>query len=137
MSGRTAEDPDNVTEGLKALIRCMHIMAGADKLLTLSEIEVVSEIYAGLLGRDIDDTLVREVFSQMRACDQATALSELQDVSARIGLDMKERIVGAAFIVMMADRKADPRETKRLAESASILEIPQDRYAQLIRDAAK
>lgn len=137
MAEKKAQSGDNVADGLKALMRCMHLMAGADKMLTLSEIEFVSQMYAGLLGKEIDDDLIREVFSQLRSCNHEEALDELRQTSGAIGPEMKERIVKVAYQVMVADRKVDPRENERLTEIAGILEIPDDRFAQLMRDAAK
>ncbi len=137
MAENKAQSADNLADGLKALMRCMHLMAGADKMLTLSEIEFVSQMYAGLLGREIDDGLVREVFSQLRSCNHEEALNELRETSDAIGPEMKERIVKVAYQVMVADRKVDPRENQRLSEIAGILDIPDDRLAQLVHEAAK
>jgi len=120
---------------LSALMQCLLVMAGADKVLTLSEIEVVSEHYASESGREIDHNLVGEVFAALKSCDAGAALDALRKSAPGLDDETKEHIVKCSYRVMVADRKIDRREAERLSEIAAALGIAEARLPALMRSA--
>jgi uncharacterized tellurite resistance protein B-like protein len=133
MAKDPAAEGSKTQAGIEALTRCLLVMAGADKTLTLSEIETVSQLYAEASGRPIDPAMIGEIFVQAKNCDAAAALVELRSIARQLDNDTKERIVKASCAVMAADRKIDRREAERLSEIAAALEIAEGRLPALMR----
>jgi uncharacterized tellurite resistance protein B-like protein len=130
-----AQDSDTTQAGIEALTRCLLVMAGADKTLTLSEIETVSQLYAEACGRPVDPAMIGEIFVQVKNCDAASALVELRAIARQLDDATKERIVRASCSVMAADRKIDRREAERLSEIAAALDIAEGKLPALMRSA--
>jgi uncharacterized tellurite resistance protein B-like protein len=126
-----AESQDRA--GAEALTRCLLLMAGADKTLTLSEVETVAELYAAASGRAVDPQLISDIFMGTRNCDADQTLADLRRVAGQLDDDTKEKIIKASYSVMIADRKIDRRETERLTEIAEALEFPADKVSALTR----
>lgn len=117
----------------KALTRCLLVMAGADKTLTLSEVETVAKLYAEASGRQVDPELISEIFVETRNLDAVEALADLRQVADQLGDDAKEQIVKASYSVMIADNKIDRRETERLSEIGEALGLAPEKVAALSR----
>jgi tellurite resistance protein len=115
----------------KALTRCLLVMAGADKTLTLSEVETVAKLYAEASGRQVDPELISEIFVETRNLDAVEALADLRQVADQLGDDAKEQIVKASYSVMIADNKIDRRETERLSEIGEALGLAPEKVAAL------
>lgn len=123
---------DSAAEG-KALTQCLLVMAGADKTLTLSEVETVAKLYAENSGRAVDPELISEIFVETGNCDADEALADLRGIAGQLDDDTKEQIIKASYSVMVADNKVDRRETERLSEIAEALEIAADKVSALTR----
>lgn len=50
---------------------------------------------------------------------------------------MKELIVKASYLIMISDGDIDGQETKQLSEIAAILDVKEDKFVRLIREAAQ
>lgn len=121
--------------GVRALLQCLLVMAGADRALTLSEIETVSQLYAEAAGRAVDQTMISQIFTELKTCDAAAALNDLRRTSGSLDEPTRERIVKASYTVMVADRKIDHREAQRLSQIADALGIAETRLPALMRAA--
>lgn len=117
----------------RAMTRCLLVMAGADKALTLSEVETVAKLFAEASGRQVDPELISEIFVETRNLDATEALADLRQVADQLSDDTKEQIVKASYSVMVADNKIDRRETERLSEIGEALGLGADKVAALSR----
>lgn len=117
---------------LATLVQCLVVMAGADRRLTLSEVEVVSALYAEQSGRAADHEVVSEVFARLKDADPQAALSGLREAGSRLEEEMKDVIIRACHRVMVADRVIDDRERARLNDIAGALGLSDSRVARLI-----
>jgi uncharacterized tellurite resistance protein B-like protein len=113
----------------EALTLCLRVMAGADTTLTLSEVETVAEFYAAAAGRQIDPRLISDIYMESRSCDAKQALADLQRIAGALDEATKEQIVKACYSVMIADKKIDRRETRRLSEILQALGVAEDKQS--------
>ena len=56
---------------------------------------------------------------------------------AKLTDEIKELIIKASYLIMISDGKVVDHETGQLSEIAALLDVEEDKFAQLIREAAQ
>jgi uncharacterized tellurite resistance protein B-like protein len=99
----------------------MVAMAAADGRLDAREVRLIQKVYQEQTGRAMD---VGGVALAVQAF--TTKGNLLADLSARVGsmgLETKERIIRAAYLTLLADKRIAEEERKKLRDIAAALQI--------------
>lgn len=121
---------------LRALVRAMVAIASADGILEVSEINSISHIYQDLVGHPLKTGMVAKV-SKTMAGENYSIHDDLGLTQAEISQSMKENIICACYLVMVADGEISEVEKQRINEIASTLHVPAHRAIELIEDLRK
>jgi uncharacterized tellurite resistance protein B-like protein len=103
------------------ILKTMVAMAAADGRLDAREVRLIQKVYQEQTGRAVD---VGGVALAVQA--YTTKGNLLADLSARVGsmgLETKERIIRAAYLTLLADKRIAEEERKKLRDIAAALQI--------------
>lgn len=116
---------------LRALVRAMVAMATADGTLDDKEISMIVGIYRDLIGHPLERSLVVKISETMQV-PHFSIHDDLGLTQAEISESMKETIIEACYLVMVADGAIDETEKHRISEVAMTLKIPVERAVKLV-----
>jgi tellurite resistance protein len=115
----------------KLLLRCMVAAASADGRLHPDEINVISGVFEKLVGRPLDQTLIRELAESNY--EEPVAIVDEAFVE-ECSPELKRLIVKACCLINIADRQVAPSEVDVLATIAAALDISEPELAELVRE---
>lgn len=120
---------------LKALLRCMIVMALADGKLREQEIDVVVAVYQKLVGQPIERSIVRELFEQLPRGEPSQILA---NTAALESLDTRTKrlIVKACYLVKVSDCEVAEVELATLATIAAALNFSEDQLVEVLREVS-
>ncbi|MET0687576.1 MAG: hypothetical protein ABWY38_00005, partial [Methyloceanibacter sp.] len=107
-------------DGAQWILKAMVAVAGADRELDDREIGLICQVYQDQSGSAIEAVEVERVASANEAGD---LFKEFAAVSRTLGVETKEEIVRAAYLVLLADDRIAGEERKKLKDLAAALEI--------------
>ena len=103
------------------ILRAMIAVAGADGRLNAREVGLIQEIYEDQTGRSVDVSgIVLAVETYIAKRD---VLAELSIAAGSMTRETKEKIIRAACLTSLADKRVAGEERKRLKDIAAALQI--------------
>lgn len=121
------------SDGADWILKAMVAVAGADRELDDREIALISQVYQDQSGRAIEVIEVERVAS---ANDAGDLFKELAAASRTLGVETKEEIVRAAYLVLLADDRIAGEERKKLKDLAAALDISEIHFGAILEDLA-
>ena len=103
------------------ILRAMIAVAGADGRLNAREVSLIQEVYQDQTGRSVDVSGV--VLAVEAYVAKRDVLTELSIAAGSMTRDTKEKILRAAYLTLLADKRITGKERKRLKDIAAALEI--------------
>ena len=103
------------------ILRAMIAVAGADGRLNAREVSLIQEVYQDQTGRSVDVSGV--VFAVDAYVAKRDVLTELSIAAGSMTRDTKEKILCAAYLTLLADKRITGKERKRVKDIAAALEI--------------
>ena len=117
------------------LLEVMVAMAAADGTIDEREASTISGIYKDIVGRDVSESQVKKAAEERKR--QGTDLIErLRAAASELDRSAKERIVRAAYLVLLADDAIAGSERKKLKDIATALKIPEVHFGAILEDVA-
>jgi tellurite resistance protein len=104
------------------ILRAMIAVAGADGRLNAREVRLIQEVYLDQTGRSVDVSgVVLAVEAYFAA--KRDVLTELSITAGSMPQETKEKIIRAAYLTLLADKRIGGEERKRLEEIATALHV--------------
>ena len=103
------------------ILRAMIAVAGADGRLNAREVSLIQEVYQDQTGRSVDVSGV--VLAVEAYVAKRDVLTELSIAAGSMTRDTKEKILRAAYLTLLADKRITGKERERLKDIAAALEI--------------
>jgi len=122
---------------VRILINCLVAMAASDKILHEKEVDVILVILKKVIGLDISKENIYDVYASYQSSENDSVYDILNSDKIDIGDEMKELIIKASYLIMISDGKIVDQETGQLTEIAAFLNVKEDKFVRLIREAAQ
>jgi tellurite resistance protein len=103
------------------ILKTMVAVAGADGRLDAREVGLIQKIYQDQTGRSVDVSGI--VLAVQAYATKRDVTAELSVVAGSMSRETKERIVRAAYLMLLADKRIAEGERKRLKDIAAALQI--------------
>lgn len=126
-----------IRNDLRVLLKCLIAMAASDGVLHDKEIEFIIELFRRVVGINVDRINVSDAYQDYLLNGTNTTLKILEESSDGLNDEMKGFIIKACYLMMISDGVIVIPESGKLAEIAAMLDIEEDTFAELIRDAAQ
>lgn len=117
---------------VRVLLRSMIAVAAADGRLDDGEIIMINEISASLLGEEIGEKTIRNIFDAIVGRDY---VEELSLIAREVSPAGAELAVKGAILVGRSDGKFDEMESALTTQIASLLCVSGDRLTQCATEA--
>jgi tellurite resistance protein len=116
------------------ILKAMVAVAGADGRLSAREVALIQKVYEDETGRAVDASgILRAVEAYATRRD---VLAELSQAAGSLSAEVKEKIVRAAYLTLLADKRVAGDELKKLKDIAAALDVS-ERQFQAIIDGAR
>ena len=103
------------------ILKAMVAMAAADGRLDAREVGLIQKVYQDQTGRSVDVSgigLAVQAYATKR-----DVLAELSAAAGSMSRETKEKIIRAAYLTLLADRRIAGEERKKLQDIAAALQI--------------
>jgi tellurite resistance protein len=125
------EQPTDAQWVLKAMVA----VAGADGRLNAREVGLIQKVYQDETGRTVDAI---GIFRAVQAyATRRNVLAELSQVAGSMSAGVKEKIVRAAYLTLLADDRIAGEEFKTLKDIAAALQVSESQFQTIIEDAKR
>jgi tellurite resistance protein len=125
------EQPTDAHWVLKAMVA----VAGADGRLNAHEVGLIQKVYEDETGRSVDAI---GVFRAVQAyATRRDVLAELSAAAGSMSAEVKEKIVRAAYLTLLADGRVAGEEFKTLKDIAAALDVSDQQFQAIIDDAER
>lgn len=123
------EQPTDAHWVLKAMVA----VAGADGRLNAHEVGLIQKVYQDETGHSVD---VSGIFRAVQAyATRRDVLAELSGVAGSMSAEVKEKIIRAAYLTLLADGRIAGEEFKTLKDIAAALHVSAHQFQAIIEDA--
>ena len=123
------EQPTDAHWVLKAMVA----VAGADGRLSAREVGLIQKVYDDETGRTVDASgILRAVEAYVTRRD---VLAELAGAAGSLSVEVKEKIVRAAYLTLLADQRVAGDELKKLKDIAAALDVSERQFQAIINGA--
>ena len=112
------------------ILRAMIAVAGADGRLNAREVRLIQDVYHDQTGRSVDVSGV--VLAVAAYVAKRDVLTELSIAAGSMTQETKEKIIRAAYLTLLADKRIAGEERKRLEEIAAALQISEGDLHDLV-----
>ena len=112
-------------------------MAASDGILHEKEVDVILVILKKITGLDINKEIICEAYESYQDSNIVSVYDILNSDKNDIGDDMKELIIKASYLLMISDGNIAEQETEILSEITALLDVKEDNFVRLIREAAQ
>jgi tellurite resistance protein len=113
----------------------MVAVAGADGRLNAHEVTLIQKVYQDETGRSVD---VSGIFRAVQAyATRRDVLAELSGVAGSMSAEVKEKIIRAAYLTLLADSRIAGEEFKTLKDIAVALHVSAQQFQAIIEDAER
>ena len=117
------------------VLKAMVAVAGADGRLNAHEVGLIRKVYQDETGRSVD---VSGVFRAVQAyATRRDVLAELSGVAGSISAEVKEKIIRAAYLTLLADGRIAGKEFKTLKDIAAALQVSAHQFQAIVEDAER
>jgi tellurite resistance protein len=103
------------------ILKAMVAVAGADGRLDAREVGLIQKVYQDQTGRSVDVSGV--VLAVQAYATKRDVLTELSAAAGSMSRETKEKIIRAAYLTLLADKRIAGEERKRLKDIAAALQI--------------
>ena len=117
------------------ILQAMVLMASADGKIDADETATIRSVYANETGEEISTEDVTKAAEMLRASSDSFS-SALSDASATMDNAVKEALLRASYLVLLADGRVSSRERKRLQDFAGALMIPEIYLSVILEDVS-
>lgn len=117
------------------ILQAMVSMASADGETDTAEITVIRSVYANETGEDISTRDVTQAAALLRASSESLS-SVLSIANATMDKQVKEVLLKASYLVLLADGRVAARERKRLQDFANALKISEIHFSVILEDVS-
>ncbi len=117
------------------ILQTMVSMASADGETDTAEIAVIRSVYANETGEDISTRDVTQAAAMLRASSESLP-SVLSIANATMDKPVKEVLLKASYLVLLADGRVAARERKRLQDFANALKISEIHLSVILEDVS-
>ena len=115
------------------VLKAMIAVAGADGRLNAREVGLVQKVYEDETGRSVDAIgILRAVQAYATRRD---VLAELSGAAGSMSAEVKEKIVRAAYLTLLADGRIAGEEFKTLKDIAAALGVSENDFQAIMDDA--
>ena len=101
------------------ILKAMVAVAGADGRLNAREVGLIQRVYQDQTGRSVDVSGV--ILAVQAYATKRDVLAELSIAAGSMSRDIKEKIVRAAYLTLLADKHVAGEERKRLKDIGAAL----------------
>lgn len=115
------------------ILQAMVSMASADGETDTDEIAVIRSVYANETGEDISTRDVTQAAAMLQASSESLS-SVLSIANATMDKPVKEVLLKASYLVLLADGRVAARERKRLQDFANALKISEIHLSVILED---
>jgi len=115
------------------ILKAMVAVAGSDGQLDERETGLIQQVYQDQSGRAIT---ADEIAQEAAALAKGDAIAEFAAAAKALGLDTKEEMIRAAYLVLLADDRIAGEERKKLKDIAAALQIPEIHFGAILEDLA-
>jgi uncharacterized tellurite resistance protein B-like protein len=116
------------------ILKAMIAVAAADGRLNAREVALIQRVYQEQIGSSVDVSGV--ALAVQAYATKRDALAELSAAAGGMTQETKERIIRAAYLMLLADQRVAGAEQKKLKEIAAALQISESRFDAIL-DATK
>ena len=117
------------------ILQAMVSMASADGETDSDEIAAIRSVYANETGEDISTRDVTQAAAMLRASSESLS-SVLSSANATMDKPVKEVLLKASYLVLLADGRVAARERKRLQDFANALKISEIHLSVILEDVS-
>lgn len=117
---------------VRVLLRSMLAVAAADGRLDEGEVLMINTVSSSLLGEEVGELRIRELFDDIKDQD---FLSELSNFAGEVTPSGAELAIVGAVLVAKSDGEYDQSEQTLTAQIALRLGVKGDRLAACVQDA--
>jgi uncharacterized membrane protein YebE (DUF533 family) len=115
------------------ILKAMVAVAGADGRLNAREVGCIQQVYQERTGRPVD---IGGVMRAVQAyATKQDALAELSLAAGSMSDELKEEIVRAAYLTLLADERVAGAERERLQDIADALQVSEARFDAILARA--
>lgn len=115
------------------ILQAMVSMASADGEIDADETATIHRVYANETGEEISAQDVTKAADMLRASSGSLS-SALSGANATMEKGVKEALVRASYLVLLADGRVAARERKKLQDFASALKISEIHLSVILED---
>jgi len=115
------------------ILQAMVSMASADGETDTDEIAAIRSVYANETGEDISTRDITQAAAMLRASSESLS-SVLSIANATMDKPVKEVLLKASYLVLLADGRVAARERKRLQDFANALKISEIHLSVILED---
>jgi tellurite resistance protein len=112
----------------------MVAVAAADGKLDDQEIGLIQQIYRDQSGRSLSPDEIKAV-GEANARDGAL-VARLSAAADSLDTSVKEEIIRASYLVLLADDRIAGEERKKLRDIAAALKVPEIHFGAILEDLA-
>src|SRR5262245_11029836 len=113
----------------------MIAVAGADGRLNAREVGLIQKVYEDETGRSVDAIgILRAVQAYATRRD---VMAELSGAAESMSAEVKEKIVRAAYLTLLADGRFAGEEFKTLKDIAAALEVSENDFQAIMDEAER
>jgi uncharacterized tellurite resistance protein B-like protein len=121
----------------RILINCLVAMAASDGNLHEKEVDIILVILKKMTGLDISKEKIYDAYASYQDSNIVSVFDILKDTEGDIGDEMKALIIKACYLIMISDSDIAEQETEQLTEIAALLDVKEDRFVRLIKEATQ
>jgi uncharacterized tellurite resistance protein B-like protein len=112
------------------ILKTMAAVAGADGRLNACEVELIQMVYKRQTGKVVEVSgIVRAVQAYATKHD---LLAELSATAGGMSAELKEEIIRAAYLMLLADEHIAGKEREKLREIAAALQISETHLSAIV-----
>jgi uncharacterized tellurite resistance protein B-like protein len=117
------------------VLKAMVAVAGADGRLNAQEVGLIQKVYEDETGRSVDAI---GIFRAVQAyATRRDVLGELSGAAGSMSAEVKEKIVRAAYLTLLADGRIAGEEFKTLKDIAAALDVSERQFQAIIDNAER
>lgn len=112
------------------ILKTMVAVAAADGRLNAREVELIGKVYQDQTGKSVElSGIVRAVQAYATTHD---LLAELSVAAGSMSDELKEEIIRAAYLMLLADERIAGQEREKLEEIAAALRISERQLSAIV-----
>jgi tellurite resistance protein len=115
------------------ILKAMVAVASADGKLEPREIGLIQQVYRDQSGKSLSPEEIGRTSADAVTGD---LMAEFAAAGRMLDRDIKEEMIRAAYLVLLADERIAGEERKKLKDIAAALQIPEIHFGAILEDLA-